>query len=137
MSTWNKIFFVILATASLFSVAYMTGLIKETRYVHDSVIQEAEYDKECIELEESKRDLSSHVLPPWHKDEPLPKLPNWTYPQCITKEAVWGYADCDFKRKAARIEYCFGIKEFSPMKTGVLALVSLTGLMYFKIKRNK
>ena len=112
-----RLLFIILAVASFFSVAYVTGIIKETRYVYDVVVKEAEYDKSC--LQKSGLGQSNFLLPS----------------HCITKEAVWGYKDCDFRSKQHRIKVCFGIKEFSPMKTGVLALVSLTGLMYFRIRK--
>jgi len=118
MNMKPRLLFIILAVASFFSVAYVTGIIKETRYVYDVVVEETEYDEFCLQKKSDPGKSSLLLLS-----------------DCMTKEAVWGYKDCDFRSKQHRIKVCFGIKEFSPMKTGVLALVSLTGLMYFRIRK--
>jgi len=162
----SRLLFIILAVASIFSVAYVTGIIKETRYVYDVVVQYAEYDKICNAKEAKKRAPAQQPPNPFENDssdgldwindildevygkvpetypggvpktdDSPPPLPYVNYENCLVKKEVWGYNDCDYQRKAARIEYCFGIKEFSPMRTGVLVLVSLTGLMYFKIRK--
>lgn len=122
MNMKPRLLFIILAVASLFSIAYVTGLIKETRYVKDTIVQEAKYDKTC---------MSEQAVPG------AKPRPSWAggYEKCLIKEATWGYGNCDFNRKAMRIKHCFGIQEFSPIKAGVLVLVSLTGLMYFKIRK--
>jgi len=110
-----------------FSVIYVTGIIKETRYVYDGVVQQAEYDEACLQQQNPNR------LP----GEPISHLASRLhgYEKCLVKEELWGYKDCDFPTKQSRIEYCFGIKQFSPTRTMVLVLVSLTGLMYFKIRK--
>ena len=122
----KKILLIASAFVFILSLAYLTGMTKETRSVQYGVVTQPEYDKACL-LKNPE-----HPISPANTDN----MPNPFYegPDCETTEWIFGQVDCLRIDKDFRSENCYEVQKFSLIKTGTFVLVFLIPLLYFRFK---
>jgi hypothetical protein len=120
-STMKKILFISLFFVFIFSLAYLTGMTKETRFVQYGVVTRAEFDDACL------------LKNPDHPENDF-GTPFYEGPDCETTEWIYGQVDCLRIDKDFRSENCYEVQKFSLIKTGTFVLVFLIPLLYFRFK---
>jgi hypothetical protein len=123
----KKILFISLFFVFIFSLAYLTGMTKETRSVQYGVVTQPEYDKACL-LKNPEHPIFDNM------HDPFMRNPLYEGPDCETTERIFGQINCSPYPKNYRLENCYEVQKFSLIKTGTFVLVFLIPLLYFRFK---